>query len=73
MLGNERLGQLRFVCSDMGKPYLKVIGKKAVHVLDRFHIMAKMNKAIGGDCRGPEQQSKTDDEKSVRLSDCESH
>ena len=49
MLGKERSGQLRFVCSDMWKPYLKVIGKKAsqaVHVLDRFHIMAKMNKAI---------------------------
>jgi transposase len=49
MLGKERSGQLRFVCSDMWKPYLKVIAKKApqaIHVLDRFHIMAKMNKAI---------------------------
>jgi transposase len=49
MLGKDRSGQLRFVCSDMWKPYLKVIAKKAdqaVHVLDRFHIMAKMNKAI---------------------------
>jgi len=49
MLGKERSGRLRFVCSDMWKPYLKVIAKKAgqaVHVLDRFHIMAKMNKAI---------------------------
>jgi len=48
-LGKERSGQLRFVCSDMWKPYLKVISKKAgqaIHVLDRFHIMAKMNKAI---------------------------
>ena len=49
MLGKERSARLRFVCSDMWKPYLKVIGKKAdqaIHVLDRFHIMAKMNKAI---------------------------
>jgi transposase len=49
MLGKVRSGQLRFVCSDMWQPYLKVIAKKAsaaVHVLDRFHIMAKMNKAI---------------------------
>jgi len=49
MFGKERSGRLRFVCSDMWKPYLKVIGKKAgqaIHVLDRFHIMAKMNKAI---------------------------
>ena len=33
----------------MWQPYLKVIAKKAgqaLHVLDRFHIMAKMNKAI---------------------------
>jgi transposase len=48
-LGKERSGRLRFICSDMWKPYLKVIAKKAgqaVHVLDRFHIMSKMNKAI---------------------------
>ncbi len=33
----------------MWQPYLKVVAKKAseaIHVLDRFHIMAKMNKAI---------------------------
>lgn len=50
MFGRERSGRLRFVCSDMWKPYLKVIAKKAgqaVHVLDRFHVMPKMNKAIG--------------------------
>jgi len=49
MLGKVRSAGLGFVCSDMWKPYLKVIGKKApqaIHVLDRFHIMAKMNKAI---------------------------
>jgi transposase len=49
MFGKERSALLRFVCSDMWKPYLKVIAKKAsraVHVLDRFHVMAKMNKAI---------------------------
>jgi transposase len=33
----------------MWKPYLKVIADRAgqtIHVLDRFHIMAWMNKAI---------------------------
>ena len=33
----------------MWKPYLKVIAEcagQAVHVLDRYHVMAKMNKAI---------------------------
>lgn len=47
--GKERSKQLEFVCSDMWKAYLKVIAKKAsqaIHVLDRFHIVAHMNKAI---------------------------
>lgn len=47
--GKERSAGLRFICTDMWKPYLKVIAKKAssaIHVLDRFHIMAKMGKAI---------------------------
>jgi transposase len=40
---------VRFVCSDMWQPYLNVIAEQlqqAVHVLDRFHIMKKMNEAI---------------------------
>ena len=47
--GKERAAQLLFICSDMWKPYLKVIAKKAgqaIHVLDRFHIAMHMNKAI---------------------------
>jgi len=47
--GAERAAQLQFVCSDMWRPYLKVIAERAsqaVHILDRFHIMAKLNKAI---------------------------
>jgi transposase len=47
--GKERSLALDFVCSDMWKPYLKVIAKKAgtaIHVLDRFHIMAHLSKAI---------------------------
>lgn len=47
--GCERSQALQYVCSDMWKPYLKVIAKKAnqaIHVLDRFHIMAHLNKAI---------------------------
>ena len=47
--GAERSAELHFICSDMWRPYLTVIAKKAagaIHVLDRFHIMAKMNKAI---------------------------
>lgn len=48
-LGKQRAGKLQFICSDMWQAYLKVIAKKAsqaVHVLDRFHIMQRMGKAI---------------------------
>lgn len=47
--GKERSRELQYVCSDMWRPYLKVIEKKAgqaLHILDRFHIVAKLNKAI---------------------------
>lgn len=49
MFGKERSARLLFICSDMWKPYLKVIARKAgqaIHVLDRFHIAMHMNKAI---------------------------
>jgi len=49
MLSDEARGSIRFVCSDMWQPYLNVIAdqvRQAVHVLDRFHIMKKMNEAI---------------------------
>jgi len=48
-LGRERTAAIQFVCSDMWRPYLKVIAKKAgqaIHVLDRFHVMSHFNKAI---------------------------
>jgi transposase len=48
-LGKDRTRRLRFICSDMWQAYLKVIAKKApqaVHVLDRFHIMQRMSKAL---------------------------
>ena len=40
---------VKYVCSDMWKPYLNVIGEKlsqAVHVLDRFHVMQQFGKAL---------------------------
>ena len=48
-LGPERNEKLKFVCSDMWKPYLRVIAEKAVNavnVLDRFHVASHMSKAI---------------------------
>ncbi|MEX0715487.1 MAG: transposase, partial [Planctomycetaceae bacterium] len=49
VLGEDGSSRLKFVCSDMWKPYLQVIAARAggaIHVLDRYHIMAMMNKAI---------------------------
>ena len=48
-LGQERCKEIEYVCSHMWKPYLKVINKKipqALHILDRFHIVANLNKAL---------------------------
>ena len=48
-LGPEVVKGLRFVCSDMWKPYLKVIAAQAgqaLHVLDRFHITTHLNQAV---------------------------
>lgn len=49
LLGKQGYESIDYVCSDMWKPYLKVIRKKlpnAMHILDRFHIVAKLNKAV---------------------------
>jgi transposase len=49
VIGDELASRIVFVCSDMWEPYLKVIREKcseALHILDRFHIVAKMNKAL---------------------------
>jgi transposase len=47
--GEERSAQLKFICSDMWKPYLKAIAqraKSALNILDRFHISQKLSQAI---------------------------
>jgi len=54
-LGQERTARVRFICSDMWRPYLKVVAKKAgqaLHILDRFHIVAHLNKALDEVRRG---------------------
>jgi transposase len=48
-IGEEVASHIVFVCSDMWEPYLKVIRERcsqALHILDRFHIVAKMNTAL---------------------------
>jgi len=49
VIGEKVASEILFVCSDMWQPYLDVIRQKcsfALHILDRFHIVAKMNKAL---------------------------
>jgi transposase len=49
LIGKEVADKIEFVCSDMWKPYLQLIAKhcgNALHILDRFHVVAKLNKAI---------------------------
>jgi transposase len=49
VLGPEVVRGLRFVCSDMWRPYLNVLAAEAgqaLHILDRFHIVQHMNQAV---------------------------
>ena len=49
MLGADLSAKIEFVCSDMWQPYLRVIRERcsqALNILDRFHIVAKMNDAL---------------------------
>jgi transposase len=49
LIGQELAGKIEFVCSDMWRPYLDVIARRcpqALNILDRFHIVAKLNKAL---------------------------
>ena len=48
-MGKQRCKKIEFVCSDMWRAYISVIAERlsdAVHILDRFHIVAKLNKAV---------------------------
>jgi len=47
--GPSRSAQIKAICSDQWKAYLNVIKNRipnAIHILDRFHIVANMNKAL---------------------------
>lgn len=48
-LGEESCKRIEYVCSDMWRAYLRVIKDRighAIHILDRFHIVANLNKAL---------------------------
>jgi len=47
--GTDNSKLIEYVCSDMWRPFLKVIKEKcvnAVNILDRYHVVAKLNKAL---------------------------
>jgi transposase len=49
LIGEELAQKIEFVCSDMWKPYLDLVAKhctQALNILDRFHIVAKLNLAL---------------------------
>ena len=57
--GTEKTAALKVICTDMWRPYLKVIKEKASHtlnILDRFHIRKHLNEAID-DVRKEEAKS----------------
>ena len=63
VFGRERSRRLKFVVSDMWQPYLDMVKEhagQAVHVLDRFHVMKKMNEAIDQVRREEAKQMKAD-------------
>ena len=66
--GKERSAQIKFVCSDMWAPYLKVIAKKApqaLNILDRFHIMRAFSEAIDQIRRDEVKQFKANGQENV--------
>lgn len=59
MIGTELTEGIEFVCSDMWRPYLRVIRERctnALNILDRFHIVAKLNEAVN-DVRAAESRT----------------
>ena len=48
-MGPAVVSGLRYVCSDMWQPYLRVMAQQAgqaLHILDRFHIVQHLNQAV---------------------------
>jgi transposase len=74
-LGPKVVAGLRFVCSDMWKPYLSVIKERvgrALNVLDPYHIVSHLNQAVDkvrrGECARLRGRPKADKLKKMRWS-----
>ena len=62
-LGPTICAGIKYICSDMWRGYLQVIHERlpqALHVLDRFHIVANLNKAL--------DEVRADEAKRLKLS-----
>jgi len=71
LIGEQLAGKIEFVCPDMWHPYLDVIAKhcpQALNILDRFHMVTKLNKALDEVRAGEARRMESHTEKSVRLS-----
>jgi transposase len=69
VLGPEVVKGLRFVCSDMWKPYLNVFAAEAgqaLHVLDRFHITTHLNQAVDQVRRGESTRLQSNDKEAAK-------
>ena len=67
LLGQEFCSGLRFVCSDLWQPYLKVLAEQAggaIHVLDRFHIMKQLRR---GHRRGTGREARRTEARRLRA------
>ena len=65
-LFKQQAQQIQAVCSDLWKPYLKVIKRKlpsCLHILDRFHVMKYLNDAVDETRREETAQLKRDGHK----------
>jgi len=68
-LGPEVVKGIRFVCSDMWKPYLQIIAAQvgqALHVLDRFHITTHLNQAVDQVRRAETTRLRTKNQKAAQ-------
>jgi len=62
VFGEDFCGRIRFLCSDMWKPYLNSAAyflPNVLHILDRFHIVKKLNEAID-DIRREESRARAE-------------
>lgn len=67
-LGKRRSAAIEVICSDMWKPFIKVIRRKApqaIHILDKFHIVKMLNDVIDIVRRQEIQKVKKDGHQSI--------